>query len=98
MCLIVCECYLGKRKFKTDWNNPNVKLSDPFGVTIRSSEFGDIVGNYYRSGSWYINITVSGNENNSSDNCLITSSVNITSQKSSKLKYCPSIVLFFFLF
>lgn len=82
MCLkrivpMVCKFCLGKKKFNTDWACPSIKLTDPFGVTIRSSEFYDIVSNYYRSGTWYININVAGDENTSSG-FLITSSVNIT--------------------
>lgn len=68
---------LGKTKFKANWDHPKIKLSDPFGVTIHNSEFIDIVNNYYRSGSWYINIDIIGDENQSGGD-LITSMVNIT--------------------
>lgn len=68
---------LGKKKFKANWIHPKVKLTDPFGITIRDGEFARIVNNYYRSGSWYINIVVIGEENTSAVG-LITSSVGIT--------------------
>lgn len=74
----------GKKKFNANWNCPSIKLTDSFGITIRSGEFEDIVGNYYHSGTWFININVSGDENTHCDT-LITSSVNITSRKMFKI-------------
>lgn len=68
----------GKKKFKANWDTPIVKLTDPYGVTIRVSEFNTIVNNYYRSGSWWVNIHIASDETNLR-NDLITKMVNIAS-------------------
>lgn len=63
---------LGNKKYKAHWDQPTVKLTDPYGVTMHKTEFNAIVKNYHRSGSWWININILGGEETSD---LITSSV-----------------------
>lgn len=49
-----------------------MKLTDPFGVTIHPPEFNAIVDNYRRSGSWWIDVNICGEEKT---NDFITSDV-----------------------
>lgn len=65
---------LGNRTFKACWDQPSIKLTDPYGVTIHTAEFNAIVNNYRRSGSWYINVEILGEENT---NDFISSDVSV---------------------